>query len=74
MKNGTTGIGLVNMGATPIRATAAEQALAGGASIADAAAVADRDASPAADINASEDFRRHLARVLVRRGLEEASQ
>jgi carbon-monoxide dehydrogenase medium subunit len=74
VRNGTTGIGLVNMGATPIRATAAESALAGGASIADAAAVADQDAAPSADINASEEFRRHLARVLVRRGLEEASK
>lgn len=71
--NGTTGIGLVNMGSTPIRATAAEEALAGGASIADAAALADREASPSADINATEEYRRHLAKVLVRRGLEEAS-
>jgi carbon-monoxide dehydrogenase medium subunit len=73
VRNGATGIGLVNMGPTPVRATAAESALAGGASIADAAAVADQDASPSADINASEEYRRHLARVLVRRGLEEAS-
>ena len=34
-------IGLVNMGATPLRAKAAEDALAGGASIADAAALVD---------------------------------
>ena len=74
VRNGVTGIGLVNMGPTPIRATATEQALAGGASVADAAAVADQDASPSPDINASEEFRRHLARVLVRRGLEEASK
>ena len=73
VRNGTTGIGLVNMDSTPVRATAAEQALAGGASIADAAQVADQGASPSADINASEEFRRHLARVLVRRGLEEAA-
>jgi carbon-monoxide dehydrogenase medium subunit len=73
VRNGTTGVGLVNMGSTPLRATATESALAGGASVADAAAVADQDASPSADINASEEYRRHLARVLVRRGLEEAS-
>ena len=73
VRNGTTGIALVNMGPTPIRASAAEAALAGGASVADAAQVADQDASPSADINASEEFRRHLARVLVRRGLEEAA-
>jgi aerobic carbon-monoxide dehydrogenase medium subunit len=74
VRNGVTGIGLVNMDSTPVRASATEQALAGGASIADAAAVADQGASPSADINASEEFRRHLARVLVRRGLEEASK
>jgi carbon-monoxide dehydrogenase medium subunit len=74
VRNGTSsGIGLVNMGPTPLRASAAEAALAGGASVTDAAAVADQDASPSADINASEEYRRHLARVLVRRGLEEAS-
>jgi len=72
--NGSSGIALVNMGSTPLRASAAEAALASGASVADAAAVADQDASPSADINASEEYRRHLARVLVRRGLEEASK
>jgi carbon-monoxide dehydrogenase medium subunit len=73
VKNGTTGIALVNMDSKPVRASAAEAALASGASLAAAAQVADQDASPSADINASEEFRRHLARVLVRRGLEEAS-
>jgi carbon-monoxide dehydrogenase medium subunit len=43
--------------------------LASGASAA-AAAVADEGTSPTADLNASEDYRRHLAKVLVRRGLE----
>ena len=73
VRNGTTGIGLVNMGSTPVRAVAAEAALAGGASIADAAAVADEGTEPSADLNASADFRRHLARVLVRRALEECA-
>ena len=67
-----TGVGLVNMGSVPIRATAVEQALASGASALDAAAVADDGTSPSADLNASEEFRRHLARVLVRRALEAA--
>jgi carbon-monoxide dehydrogenase medium subunit len=71
--NGTTGIGLVNMGATPIRAAAAEQAVASGAGAADAAAVADEGTEPTEDLNASASYRRHLARVLVRRALEEAS-
>jgi carbon-monoxide dehydrogenase medium subunit len=67
---GGTGVGLANMGSTPIRASAVEQALGSGASAADAAAVADEGTSPTADLNASEDYRRHLAKVLVRRGLE----
>jgi carbon-monoxide dehydrogenase medium subunit len=66
------GVALVNMGSTPLRASAVEAALAGGASAADAAAVADDGTEPTADANASEEFRRHLARVLVRRALEEA--
>jgi carbon-monoxide dehydrogenase medium subunit len=65
-------IGLVNMGATTVRATGAESALAGGASAAEAAEHAADGLEPPADINASRDFRRHLATVLVRRALEEA--
>jgi carbon-monoxide dehydrogenase medium subunit len=71
--NGSTGIGLVNMGARPLRAAAAESALAGGGSVEDAAAVADQDTEPSADLNASVEYRRHLARVLVRRALDEAA-
>ena len=70
--NGATRVGLVNMGSTPLRATAVEQALAGGASAADAAQQADAGTEPAADLNASTEYRRHLARVLVRRALEAA--
>ena len=61
------------MGTTPVRATAVEQALAGGAAAADAAAVAADGTEPSADLNASVEFRQHLARVLVRRALEEAA-
>ena len=67
-----TGVALVNMGPTPVRATAVEQALAGGAAAREAAELADQGMSPSADLNASEDYRRHLARVLVGRALEEA--
>jgi carbon-monoxide dehydrogenase medium subunit len=70
--NGGTGVGLVNMASTPVRAGAVEAALAAGASAADAAEVAAEGTEPSADLNASADFRRHLARVLVRRALEEA--
>ena len=44
-----------------------------GASVEDAAAVADEGVDPAADLNASVEYRRHLARVLTRRALDEAS-
>ena len=71
-------IGLTHMGSTPLRATAAEQALRGGALDADAIAAAAEQAAegtePPADLNASADYKRHLARVLCRRALEQASQ
>jgi len=65
------GIALVNMASTPVRAAAAEQAAAGGASPADAAAHAADGLEPPADLNATPGFRRHLAGVLTRRALEE---
>ncbi len=73
VRNSTTGVALVNMGSTPLRASAAEAALASGASAADAAAVAAEGTDPPGDRNASPEFRRHLATVLVRRALEEAA-
>ena len=71
--NGRTGIGLVNMDTKPIRATASEEAMAGGASAADAADVAHEGTNPPADLNGTVEYRQHLARVLVRRALEEAT-
>jgi aerobic carbon-monoxide dehydrogenase medium subunit len=71
--NGSTRVALVNMATTPIRATAVEQALAGGASPADAAEQAAAGTAPPSDLNATPEFREHLARVLVRRALEAAS-
>jgi carbon-monoxide dehydrogenase medium subunit len=67
-----TGVGLVNMGSVPLRAGAVEEALAGGASPTEAAARAAEGLDPPADLNASSEYRAHLARVLVRRALEEA--
>jgi aerobic carbon-monoxide dehydrogenase medium subunit len=71
-------IGLTHMGSTPLRATAAEQALRGGALDADAIAAAAAQAAdgtePPADLNASAEYKRHLATVLCRRALEQASQ
>jgi len=72
--NGTdSGIGLVNMASTPVLASAASAALASGASVADAAAVAHEGADPTADLNASVEYRNHLARVLTKRALTEAT-
>ena len=65
------GIALVNMAATPVRAPAVEQAVAAGASASDAANSASAGLDPSTDLNASAEFRRHLAGVLVRRALQE---
>lgn len=69
-RNGSSGIGLVNMGSTPILAASVSNALAQGASVADAAQLAAEDAEPQGDLNASPEYRVHLAKVLVRRALE----
>ncbi len=71
---GTTGVALVNMGSTPLRASGVEQALAQGASAADAAQAAPEGTEPPSDLNASPEYRRHLARVLVRRALEASAE
>ncbi len=67
-----TRVGLINMGPVPLRATGVEEALAAGASAAEAASRAADGLDPPADINASPEYRGHLARVLVRRALEAA--
>mgnify|MGYP003329628516 FL=1 len=72
--NGSSGVALVNMGSTPVLASSVSKALSGGASIEDAAARAADDAEPQSDLNASVEYRQHLARVLVRRALEAASK
>jgi carbon-monoxide dehydrogenase medium subunit len=70
---GTASVALTNMGATSLRAGAVEDAIAGGASIEDAAQHAADGTEPPSDHAASSEFRRHLARVLTRRALEEAA-
>lgn len=67
-------IGLTSMGSTPIRARAVEEALSGASAdgIEEAASHADEGTSPAGDAAASEEFRRHLSRVITRRAVEEA--
>jgi carbon-monoxide dehydrogenase medium subunit len=70
-------IGLTHMASTPLRASAAEDALRGqpldGEHIAAAAALAAEGTSPQADLNATADYKRHLACVLTRRALTTAS-
>jgi carbon-monoxide dehydrogenase medium subunit len=68
-----SGVGLVNMSSVPVLATSVAAALASGASIDDAAAHAADEADPQADLNASVEYRQHLARVLTRRALTDAS-
>ncbi len=63
------GVALVNMASRPVRAAAVEAALAAGASAADAAAVAAEGTDAPTDLNASAEYREHLARVLVGRAL-----
>jgi len=63
-------VALANMGAVPVRARAAEEALAGGASPAEAAELAADGTEPGEDIHSDRAFRQHLARVLTRRALE----
>ena len=68
--NGATQVSLVNMGSTPLRAEAVESALAGGASATEAAEVAAEGTDAPTDLNASPEYRDHLARVLTKRALE----
>jgi aerobic carbon-monoxide dehydrogenase medium subunit len=70
-------VGLTNMASVPLRAGAVEDALRGQPlnkeSIARAAEQAAEGTEPPADLNASAEYKRHLARVLTRRALEEAA-
>jgi aerobic carbon-monoxide dehydrogenase medium subunit len=63
-------ISLVSMGATPLRAGAAEAAWAAGA---DPGAVAGERTEPPSDTNGSAEYRSHLVQILVRRAVEEAN-
>ena len=63
-------VALANMGVRPLRAAATEQALASGASPAEAAALAAEGTEPGEDIHADQEYRRHLARVLTERALQ----
>jgi carbon-monoxide dehydrogenase medium subunit len=70
-------VALTNMASVPIRAEAVESALRGQAADANVIAAASEQApegtDPPADLNATPDYKRHLARVLTRRALEAAA-
>lgn len=65
------GIGLTNVGMVPIKATRSEEVLLGSnlskENIDLAAQYASEDCSPSDDLRGSEDYKRHLVKVLIRR-------
>ncbi len=78
--NGTVAearIGLTNMGSTPVRASAVEQALVGTPAQADAVAAAAAHAAEGthapSDLGGARDYREHLARVLTGRAVRAAA-
>jgi carbon-monoxide dehydrogenase medium subunit len=68
-------VAFTNMAAVPIRAEAVESALRGQGvdAIASASEHAAEGTDPPGDLNATPDYKRHLARVLTRRALEKAA-
>jgi carbon-monoxide dehydrogenase medium subunit len=70
-------VALTNMGPTPVRARAVEEALAGvpanRAAITSAAALAGDGTRPTSDVSASAEYRLHLAEVLTGRAVAAAA-
>lgn len=70
-------LALTNMSSLPVRAKSLESALVGQqvseSAIAAAASEAAEGTEPPEDLNASSEYKKHLARVLSRRALEEAA-
>lgn len=70
--NGDWRIGLTNVGATPVRAKAVEEALKKGAKPEEAAEHASDGLNPSGDLRASPEYKKHLARVLTKRAIQQA--
>jgi carbon-monoxide dehydrogenase medium subunit len=70
--NGGWRIGLTNVGSTPVRATAVEEALQKGAKPEEAAEHASDGLDPSGDLRASPEYKKHLARVLTKRAVLQA--
>jgi aerobic carbon-monoxide dehydrogenase medium subunit len=72
----SVGIGLTNVGQTPIRASRAEKALIGkpadDKTIAEAAKIAAEECEPNDDLRGSAEYKRDLVRVLTMRALHQA--
>jgi aerobic carbon-monoxide dehydrogenase medium subunit len=72
----SVGIGLTNVGQTPIKASRAEKALVGkpadDKSIAEAAKIAAEECEPNDDLRGSAEYKRDLVRVLTMRALHQA--
>jgi carbon-monoxide dehydrogenase medium subunit len=66
-------VGLTNMGSTPLRARAVEEALVGqpatDEAVRAAAAAAGEGTNPPSDLNGDAEYRKHLATVLTRRAV-----
>lgn len=72
------GIGLTNVNPTPLRASRSEQALFGKelteSAIAQAAQFASEDCSPSSDLRGSEEYKRAMVAVLVKRMIHKAAE
>ena len=68
------GVALVNMSNKPHLAESASQAIAKGAAISDVLAVINNNTNPPEDLNATVEYRQHLARVLTQRAFATASK
>lgn len=72
------GIGLTNVNPTPLRATRSEEALVGNRLtddvIAQAAQFASEDCNPSDDLRGSEEYKRHVVGVLVKRMIHKATE
>ena len=70
--NGGWRIGLTNVASTPVRAKAVEDALQKGAKPEEAAEHASDGLEPSGDLRASPEYKKHLARVLTKRAIQQA--
>jgi aerobic carbon-monoxide dehydrogenase medium subunit len=72
------GIGLTNVNPTPLRASRSEEALFGKelteSAIAQAAQLASEDCSPSSDLRGSEEYKRAMVAVLVKRMIHKAAE